>query len=544
MKKNPYGRYRLFLVVLCMFFLVGPCRESYAKVKISKRTLALQPGETKKLKVSGTSKKVTWSTTAKTVAKVDKKGRVAALKAGNAVIRAKIGTKVLKCKVAVVSFDRSAFTLKGAGSSKTLKVSNGKKTRWVSRNPNVATVDGKGKVTAVGGGKARIVCVSRGIKMWRYVYVPSVNKTGKRMKEGESFTFTVSGTRNKVQYSSSDANVLSVDAKTGVCKGLTHGAAYVRGKADGYTYQCYVIVRRNGDVVTPSVDIPGKTKGEQFQQRIFVGDGYRVYTVFHQTSVNGFKKNITRIDPESTATESTEETGPAADTTAVSAPEEGTTEASGEGGDTPGPDDPQPPEPVVVNYNVKKFISSHGCAACATTTILSGYLPSDQTPVNTIQNLEFDALGFKKWHDNYSKTEAKQMPISLYGIQQVLADNGIGSRYVRTYSRPAVLEQIKDHLLKGKPVVINVGAQRYDGVRTERWTKGRHTMVLLGMTDRYKVIVADSADRPETFGNMGRIKVVELSDVCGYLAKCTNSLYPCYYTNYKSCGGFLLVDPD
>lgn len=317
MKKNPYSRCRLFLAVLCMLFLVVPCRQTYAKAKISRTTLSLRTGSTKKLKVSGTSGKVTWTSAAKSVAKVDKNGKITALKAGNAVIKAKVGSKVLKCKVSVLSFDSSPFTLKGVGSSRKLKVSNGKKTRWVSRNTNVATVDSTGRVTAVGSGKARIVCVSRGIKMWSYVYVPSVSNTGKRMKEGESFTFKVSGTRDKVQYFSSDTTVLSVDEKTGLCRGLAHGAAYARARADGYTYQCYVIVKNKGDIVTPSSDIMSKTKGEQYQQRIFVGDGYRIYTVFHQTSVNGFKKNISRIDPESTATEATEETEPTTDRKSV-----------------------------------------------------------------------------------------------------------------------------------------------------------------------------------------------------------------------------------
>ena len=73
-------------------------------------------------------------------------------------------------------------------------------------------------------------------------------------------------------------------------------------------------------------------------------------------------------------------------------------------------------------------------------------------------------------------------------------------------------------------------------------------MALLGMTDNYKVIVADSADRASTFGNMRRIKIVDLTDVCGYLFKTiktsgSNLTYP-YYTNYQYCGGYILVDTE
>lgn len=556
-------RYPLIIGLFVVLLLaVAPSQPAYARTGLNKTSIVLRKGKTKKLKVRGAGSKVVWSSTNPKVAGVSQTGKVTGVNGGNATIKAKTGGKTLRCKVKVVALNYTSYTLKSPGSTKKLKVTNGKKTRWKSSNKKVVTVSDDGKITAVGSGTARITCRTRGFRLTCKVYVPDVNHTSVRMKTGESFGYKVSKTRQKASYYSSDTTVLAVDTKTGLCKAMGHGAAYACAKADGYVFRCYVMVEKEGDIVTPRSKIPGSTKGETYRQEINTGKGYRTYTVFHQTSANGFKtKTISQIIPDSsvptteestTETEATTQTGPATETGSSTEPAEG--EDPEDPADPGQPEDPEDPEepvvpvPEVKKYKVKNFISNHGCAACATTTVLSGYLSEKQTPVNTVKNLEMDALGFKNWDKNYSKSEKYQMPIALYGIRKVLEKNGIPCRYVRTYSRPSVLTQIRDHLLKGKPVVITVGATRYDGKKDSRWTGGRHTMVLLGMTDRYKVIVGDSADRADTFGNMRRIKVVDLSDVCGYLFKTTkksgsNLTYP-YYTNYKYCGGYILVDVD
>lgn len=556
MRKNMRRYTWLVILFAALLLAMIPSRTGYAKRGINKSSIVLQKGKTRKLRVSGAGSKVVWSSTNRKVARVSSEGKVTGVKGGNAVIKAKTTRDTFVCKVKVVALNYSSYTLKSLGSTKSLKVANGKNTSWKSNNKKVVTVSRKGKIKAVGSGTARITCKTRGHRLTCKVYVPKVSHTSMRMKRGKSFRFKVSKTRQKVNYYSSDPTVLSVDAKTGKCKGVSHGAAYACGKADGYVFRCYVMVEEEGDIVTPRSKIMSSTKGETYRQEINTKYGYRMFTVFHQTSANGFKtKTISQVVPGSTVpnteekttkTEATTETGPTSETDSTE---------TGEGEDpSVDPTDPvepvdpvptvDPVEPEVKKYKLKNFISNHGCAACAATTVLSGYISDKQTPVNTVKNLELNALGFKNWDKNYSKAEKDQMPIALYGIYKVLEKNGIPCKYVRTYSRPSVLSQIRDHLLKGKPVVITVGATRYDGKKDSRWTGGRHTMVLLGMTDNYKVIVGDSADRASTFGNMRRIKVVNLSDVCGYLFKSTKkSEYP-YYINYKYCGGYILVDED
>lgn len=72
-------------------------------VTISRKTLELKKGETKKLKVSGVSGKVKWSSSNKKVATVSSKGMVKTKKAGTATIKAKCvkKNKTLTCKLTV-----------------------------------------------------------------------------------------------------------------------------------------------------------------------------------------------------------------------------------------------------------------------------------------------------------------------------------------------------------------------------------------------------------------------------------------------------------
>ncbi len=608
-KSHGYRRLILLAIIGLLIFAISPVEgQAKAKPKISKKKVVLQAGKTKQLKVSGSGKnKVTWLSSRKSVAEVTNKGKVTAKKAGNAVIKAKVGSKVLKCNVTVVSLSLYKCTLKDTGTTKTLKVSNGKNTKWKSSNSKVVKVN-KGKLTAVKAGKAKITCTSRGIKMTCQVCVPSVSHKNVTIENGKTFTYKVTNTHNPVRYSSSDSSVLSVNASTGVCKALTYGSATVTAAADGYTYKCSVtvplvytteartmvgrtfiyqnptgsaavqystsdnsildvvvkngictciakdhgscyitakagakiyrcrvMVGKSGDIVTPSGWIASNTKGEQYSQKINVGNGRtRTYTVFHQTSTNGF--SVKNGFPTGTISRSFKVT----ETVVI------------------GDETQDQLVEKAFDFNVKNYISNHGCAACAATTILSGYLSEKQTPCNTVQNLEYEAFNSlygnlynqnpqNPWAKNYSKSEDKQMPLCPYGVQQLLLYKNIDANYVRSYSRPAVLKQIRDHLLTGRPVIITVRDERYDrvGVEDTRWTSGRHTMALLGMTDKYQAIVADSADRT-SFGSMGRIKLVDLEDVCAYMFRCTatsgdNLTYP-YYSSASYCGGYVLVN--
>lgn len=100
-----------------------------SNIKISKTSLKLTVGNSKKLKVTGTTKNIKWSSSKKSVATVSNTGKVKAKKKGTATITAKVGSKNFKCKVTVKDAStkkyitnknfQGTFMLNGTGSFET-----------------------------------------------------------------------------------------------------------------------------------------------------------------------------------------------------------------------------------------------------------------------------------------------------------------------------------------------------------------------------------------------------------------------------------------
>lgn len=72
-----------------------------ATVKLSKKTLTLKKGKTKKLTLKNASGKIKWKSSKKSVATVSSKGVVTAKKAGKTTVSAVYKNKTYKCTVTV-----------------------------------------------------------------------------------------------------------------------------------------------------------------------------------------------------------------------------------------------------------------------------------------------------------------------------------------------------------------------------------------------------------------------------------------------------------
>lgn len=94
-----------FLSLLLSFLIICNQNLIYAKAKkapkLSKTSITLQVGQSKKLSVKNTKKKIKWSSSNKKIAIVSKNGKVTAKKIGKATITAKTGKKKLRCKITV-----------------------------------------------------------------------------------------------------------------------------------------------------------------------------------------------------------------------------------------------------------------------------------------------------------------------------------------------------------------------------------------------------------------------------------------------------------
>ena len=146
------------IVVLVMFLCLSMTMSVHAAAqKLNKKSVTLESGKTVTLKVIGSKKKVTWHSTNAKVAKVNKKGKVTGKKPGTATVYTRVAGGKLKCKVTVIELNKKSVSLK-VGKNATLKVRGTKaKVTWKSKNPNVATVNRKGKVIGKKQGKTTII---------------------------------------------------------------------------------------------------------------------------------------------------------------------------------------------------------------------------------------------------------------------------------------------------------------------------------------------------------------------------------------------------
>lgn len=199
-------------------------------------------------------------------------------------------------------------------------------------------------------------------------------------------------------------------------------------------------------------------------------------------------------------------------------------------------------------YKKNSFIAQHGCAVCSLTTVLSGYSKKyrNYTPAKTSKILEKRVFGTKRWKANYRKSLAAQRPVSLYGVSKVLSYCNISNRYARFFKDKNAVKQIERHLKTGNPVIIEVNNRKQKngkfGAYDKKWSSSKHTMVLLGMTNTGRVIVADSATRSWS-GERQRVKFTTMNRLVKYMIPCKRVSTSVYYKNVSSAGGYILVNP-
>lgn len=152
------------------------CQLKVEEPKLNKKTLTLKKGETKTLKLLGTTQKPKWTSSNCKIITVTANGKVKGVRPGKAEIRAKVNTKVFRCKVTVKapaqkpetpSTEPSTPSVEPALNKTSLEMKKGEKAElsvnnstgvivWTSSDKNVASVDSKGNVTALKNGTASI----------------------------------------------------------------------------------------------------------------------------------------------------------------------------------------------------------------------------------------------------------------------------------------------------------------------------------------------------------------------------------------------------
>lgn len=237
---------------------------------LNKSELALNVGDEETLTVTGspsnaTNKTLEWKSSNPEVASVSS-GKVIAASKGTAVITATAtdgSGKYVSCVVTVnniqilnVYLDKSSLDLSEGDTAKitaTVYPSNATTStlKWTSSNTSVATVDSKGNIVAGATKGYTIITASATDGSGKFAECvvlskPKVHVTGITINYGTSLDLLANdstylkatilpanATVSSVTWSSSNTAVATVDASTGLLKGLTLGEAIITATADG-----------------------------------------------------------------------------------------------------------------------------------------------------------------------------------------------------------------------------------------------------------------------------------------------------------------------
>ena len=275
-------------------------------ISLDKTALELSKGQSSEaLKVIYTpadttdDKTVTWSSADEKIATV-KNGVVTAKATGTTKITATVGTHKAECTVTVnakltgIKVTPDKVTVE-KGQKANLNVTylpadttDEKAVTWKSENESVATVDENGVVTAVAGGKTKVIATAKAnnkitavceVKVPIHTESIALNKTeitdllkGKTEKLEVSFIPSNTEDSREVKWTSSAADIAAVDAN-GTVKALKEGTATITATtADGkHTASCTVTVKEIHltDVKLDEMKNPSDLfKGEKHQIKI------------------------------------------------------------------------------------------------------------------------------------------------------------------------------------------------------------------------------------------------------------------------------------
>lgn len=155
------------------------CRVTVKKPKVTLSHTKAELYRTQSCQLSArvsSGRSVVWKSRKSSVATVDEKGMVTAKKHGTAVITATIDGVTKECEITVkppvIQLSRTKATLK-KGKSLTInaKVSSGISPTWSSSKRSVATVDQKGRITALKKGTCYIYATEDGTKEGCYLKI-------------------------------------------------------------------------------------------------------------------------------------------------------------------------------------------------------------------------------------------------------------------------------------------------------------------------------------------------------------------------------------
>lgn len=187
----------------------------------------------------------------------------------------------------------------------------------------------------------------------------------------------------------------------------------------------------------------------------------------------------------------------------------------------------------------EKYMAYHGCSACALTTLLNATVPEleDHTPDKVISEVQRETFGDEVFEKNFRKKMRSQMPVTMYGITQILDKYNVKNKFVYEFTNEAAVAEITDHLKNGNPVMITL--RRKNG--NTKWAGTVHTLLLIGLDEKGNAIVCDSANKSWS-GNNQRVKFGNVEELVKFMWSSSELSTSAYYSGRKGTSGYILIN--
>lgn len=131
------------------------------------------------------------------------------------------------------------------GGTKKLSVTNGLGAKYSTSDKSVAKVNKKGKITAVGSGKATVKCKTQtgSAKCTVTVETPKINKKTASVCIGDKVQLSLTGVKGTVGWTSSNKAIAKVNTN-GKVTGVAEGKATITGTIENESVKCTVTVTK------------------------------------------------------------------------------------------------------------------------------------------------------------------------------------------------------------------------------------------------------------------------------------------------------------
>lgn len=423
--------------------------------------------------------------------------------------------------------------------------------QWISRNEKIAKVNSKGKVTAEGCGTTKIVaktanglhavCKVHVLKMPQSI---ALSETSVTLIKGKTFNLSVSilpaeAAAAEVQWFSKNEKAAKVDA-SGKVTALNYGTVQIGAKTlNGKTALCSVRVIAAPQKITLSQTSVSLMQGKTLKLKAAAAPAEAAGADIQWTSSNekvasvDSNGNVTALAQGTAVITAAAENGVKASCAVKSYMQykisgKTLTISSAKGNRT------------YYAYSQRAYgygwYRSHGCVTTAVAIVASSfgknYTPKDihEGPASAVYSERYavtkmgGAGVLPKW---YGKAA-----ISVLTASSILTNMGIENRAVYSYDKAEALQEIREHLKQGKPVIIKVNNNVYNGRQLGR---PHHSLVVVGVDESdHAICISPGASTYMTSYTLSTLLYHHMTPASG------KYMVP-YMGDLQTAGGYILI---